>query len=287
MTKRAFSLIELSISLVIISLIIAAVMAVNNLNQQAKLQSIVTEMNNYRVAANKFKEIYFKYPGDLDVASNFWSSGCADVGYSCNGNGNGYVENIADINVSDDDEEIVKAWKHLSLAELVDQQFEIYSGMSFDYHFRPNLQMPVSKFSNVEGVYFFNGGASFIKVTLGDTAKSTPFSSPARNAIYLSGIFRVDTNNRYSFDAGILTALEAFALDVKLDDGHYDASDNAVGNITGDFRAFDSNQPFIEGNFSDPEIGNVQCADATAGTYLIEKTFLHGSRPKCNIGWGL
>lgn len=261
-------------------------MGVTNLSEQAKLQSIITEMTNYRTAANKFKEVYFKYPGDLDVASTFWSSGCVNAGFSCNGNGNGYIENIADINVNGNEEEIIKAWKHLSLAQLVDRQFESYSGINFDYHFKPNLQMPSTKFSSVEGVYLFNGSPSFIKVTLGDTPKSTPFS-PQKNALYLSGIYRVSTDNLYSFDAGILTALEAFSLDAKLDDGHYDANGNAVGNTSGDFRAFDSNQPFIENNFSDPEIGSVSCADAGTGIYHIEKTFLHGSRPKCNIGWGL
>lgn len=286
MMKKGFSLIELSVSLVIISLIIAAIIGVVNINQQAKLQGIITEMNSYRLAANKFKDVYHLYPGDIDTATHYWSSGCASGSLSCNGNGNGYIENIADTNVSGNDEEIIKAWKHLDLADLVDNKFEIYGGIAFNYNFKPNLQMPLSKFTNVEGVYLFNGGSSFIKVTLGDTAKTTPFS-PQRNAIYLSGIFRVSTANLYTFDAGILNALEAFSIDKKIDDGHYDTSDNAVGNITGDFRAFDSKQPFIEDNFADPEIGNVQCSDTLAGRYLIDKTFLHGSRPKCNIGWGL
>ncbi|MFI4983880.1 MAG: type II secretion system protein [Rickettsiales bacterium] len=284
MNKKAFSLVELSISLVIIALIISAIMAVNGLSESAKIQGIISELTVYRDAANKFKGIYLQYPGDLGLAANYWSSGCSTGGYSCNGNGNGYIENIADTNVSGSDEEIVKAWKHLSLANLVPMQFALYSGMTYTYQFAPNSQMPLSKAANVQSVYLFNGSPTFIMATLTDIYY-TPFT-PAQNAIYLSGIFRVSTGDLYSFNSGVLTSLEAFTLDQKIDDGHYDDSGNAVGAITGNFRSFTSGQIFVEANFSDPEIGNVQCLDGS-GNYLVNQSFLNGSRPKCNIGWGL
>jgi prepilin-type N-terminal cleavage/methylation domain-containing protein len=113
-SRWGFTLIELSISLVVIALLIAAVVGGNTLLNQAKIRSYINEIMFYENAYNTFKASYNSPPGDFRKATSIWSSGCTQTASACNGNGNGNI--VYNQTTSD---ETVKAWKHLSLAGLV------------------------------------------------------------------------------------------------------------------------------------------------------------------------
>ena len=104
--NTAFTLIELSIVIVIIGLIVAGVVGGQNLVKQAKLRGIISEYNEYQVAYNSFKLEYNGVPGDFNRA--------ADYGIGSNGNGD---KKIATIHT-----EAVLAWKHLYNAGLINTQ---------------------------------------------------------------------------------------------------------------------------------------------------------------------
>ena len=64
--KKAFTLVELSIVLIIIGLLIVAITSGSSLIRNAKLRSIMNEAKQYQVAVNSFFMKFDEYPGDFD-----------------------------------------------------------------------------------------------------------------------------------------------------------------------------------------------------------------------------
>ena len=67
-----FTLVELSIVIVIIGLIVGGVTAGQSLVEAAKMQSQISELRKYEVAFNIFKLEYDAIPGDFSQASDYW-----------------------------------------------------------------------------------------------------------------------------------------------------------------------------------------------------------------------
>ena len=65
-TRKAFTLIELSIVLIIIGLLIVAITSGSSLIRNAKLRSITNEAKQYQVAVNSFYMKFDEYPGDFN-----------------------------------------------------------------------------------------------------------------------------------------------------------------------------------------------------------------------------
>ena len=72
MRQKGFTLIELSIVIVIIGLIVAGVIGGQSLIQQSKLRSIITDVNKYKTAYNTFYLQFSSLPGDMSNASSYW-----------------------------------------------------------------------------------------------------------------------------------------------------------------------------------------------------------------------
>ena len=73
--NKGFSLIELSIVLIIMGLLIAGVTGGARLIKSAQLRSVVTEATNYRTAFNTYYAQFGKVPGAVDGDPNIVSSG--------------------------------------------------------------------------------------------------------------------------------------------------------------------------------------------------------------------
>lgn len=69
---RGFSLIELSIMLVILGLLVGAVTAGQSLIRASELRSVTTDIERYRAGIATFRDKYFGLPGDLLNATSFW-----------------------------------------------------------------------------------------------------------------------------------------------------------------------------------------------------------------------
>ncbi len=102
--RSGFTLIELSLVLVIISMITGAIIGGQALIQQARLQKLIAQIKSYETAFNVFFDKYNAYPGDMPNATAYWP------GQTQNGNGNGLIE---DGSVGGED---VAAFEHLYLA---------------------------------------------------------------------------------------------------------------------------------------------------------------------------
>jgi len=72
--KKGFTLIELSIVLIIISLIVAGVVGGKSLIHSAEIRNIVSEVSNIKTSLNTFNQQYNYLPGDLPDADEYWPS---------------------------------------------------------------------------------------------------------------------------------------------------------------------------------------------------------------------
>ncbi len=68
-----FTLVELSMVLVLIGLIIAGVVGGRSLVQQAKLRSVISDIEKFDTAYNTFRLEFNALPGDMRNASSYWS----------------------------------------------------------------------------------------------------------------------------------------------------------------------------------------------------------------------
>jgi prepilin-type N-terminal cleavage/methylation domain-containing protein len=208
LNKHGFTLIELSIVLVIIGLIVGGVLVGKDMIKSAEIRSTVKQYQEFQTAVNIFRNKYNGLPGDLLVskASAFGlcpENGCmsGNAGYG-DGNGsiNSYSENFA-------------FWNQLYWAELISGDFGAANPQT------------ASEFS------FGNPGAIVIKDYLPPSKlKSTIYwnasqnqNSGGDNYYTLGGIAQLfyvaNKNIVFENKNTSLTPTEAFQLDSKLDDG--------------------------------------------------------------------
>ncbi len=89
----AFSLIELSIVLIIIGLLVAGITGGASLIQSAKHRALINELQNYRQAVYTFRVAKGRLPGDLDedgYVGYCYGTGCQSQSYSAGSFGEPY-----------------------------------------------------------------------------------------------------------------------------------------------------------------------------------------------------
>lgn len=213
--KRAlasgFTLIELSIVLVILGLIAGGIMVGREMVRSSELNSIVTDRQKYISAMNNFKTQYLGMPGDIRNATQFWGNNCSSTAVgteTCNGNGDGKIDGRPAF--AGDAYERFTAIKQLQNAKLIEGS---YTGRTAGGTNRqlPGVNVPETKIAGV--------GVTFLY-----------FDVPNDYAAYglfdgLYGHVMVFGRGREAPDVHIGTALPAFTaaevmgIDSKIDDG--------------------------------------------------------------------
>ena len=105
--RNGFTLLELSIVLVILGLLIAGVMTGRSLIRASEMRSASADASRLATSVYSFRDKYFMLPGDVTNASAFWSG-------TPNGNGNGQIDYL----LGNPGEEY-NAWQHLALAGII------------------------------------------------------------------------------------------------------------------------------------------------------------------------
>ena len=124
-TNKAFSVLELSITLAIISLIIAAIVAGQSIVRQQELSQVITDISTITSAYKQFKDVYSNsLPGDYYNATGKFGSTATD-----NGNGNGYLATSVAVSgtvcaVTGNANEELMFWQHLQLAGLISGSYD-------------------------------------------------------------------------------------------------------------------------------------------------------------------
>ncbi len=202
MKNSGFTLIELVIVLVVISLIIAGIVSSRSLIYTSKLNSIISDVNSYKSAIRTFKLKYKYLPGDLNNATSYWTGSV-----TVNGNGNREIEYL-----DAGENEALRAWQHLSLASMISGGYTgVYNSTETDI----GGNVPVSKIAN-SGYQFYTYGLTIYGKTLNNIIQ---FGSLGTSDIRL--------------DAGAIHTADAAFIDEKMDDGLPDNGEVLILNATG------------------------------------------------------
>lgn len=124
--KDGFTLIELSIVIVVIGLIVGGVVAGGSLIRSSEVNSINSELESFKSAVDLFNKKYNALPGDMFNAQNYWgaAANCTSIQTTvatCNGDGDGSVEALTPSGSVGN--EVMLFWKHLANAELIKGNF--------------------------------------------------------------------------------------------------------------------------------------------------------------------
>lgn len=225
-SQSGFSLVELSIVLVILGLLTGGILGGQALIRAAELRAVNTELSRYQTAVLTFRDKYFALPGDMPNATRFWGAldgndgvqpdcrGESTGSLTCNGDGNGQVNpNLA---TSANTYEAFLVWSHLANAGLIEGKYSgSTSGPSQTLCVNPagvgnmiaGCNVPTSKIST--------GAWSLIWLgTL--TSDSNLFDGNYGNILQLSGTPVFDTNATLR---SLFSPEEAWNIDTKFDDG--------------------------------------------------------------------
>jgi prepilin-type N-terminal cleavage/methylation domain-containing protein len=227
--KSGFTLIELSIVLVIIGLIVGGVLVGQDLIRAASVRATISQIERYNTAVNTFQTKYGDLPGDMTAttATTFgFSPRSSGTGQ---GDGNGILQGVycdAGTGCSDGwaqaGGETGLFWVDLSTANglnvnLVDGAFSTATWHAVRGSPTPSSSpsidayMPQAKLGRGNYVYVWSGGWLY---------GTTPLGSNGINYFGLSAISVINAggSSEPTSTAG-LTVQEAYSIDKKADDG--------------------------------------------------------------------
>lgn len=250
--NHGFSLVELSIVLVILGLLVGGVLSGQSLIRAAELRAVTSEYSRYVTATQSFRDKYFALPGDMTNATAFWGvahatpATCVTTASSspltCNGNGDGILLPSAGSNES------FRFWQHLANAGLIEGTYNgITQGTSSFSSTTANS--PISKLS--QGLWFaWNWN--------GITSDSSVFDGNYGNILQIGG-FLLNNEAR----TPLFKPEEAWNIDTKLDDG-LPGRGKMIGR---DFFGFTG----------------TNCTTATASTQSSATYYLAGTSKTCTL----
>jgi prepilin-type N-terminal cleavage/methylation domain-containing protein len=213
--KSAFSLIELSIVLIIIGLLIAGVTGGASLIKSSELRSIMGEARAYATSINGFYTQFNYLPGDYAVA----------IGASCVGDADGKIEfNTACVTGAGG--EGSNAWAQMLNAKVIDTNVILAAGGT------PQVDSAaISTFGTYAPASKVKASGWALDYRLSGTA-STAFANEAaasaQNVIVLTGAIAAGTagtnnllgNTTAGKSSVAIMATDALSIDAKIDDSN-------------------------------------------------------------------
>lgn len=200
-----FTLIELSIVLVIIGLIVGGVLVGQDLIKAAEIRATVSQIEKYNSAVNTFRTKYSGIPGDLPAANATAFGFVTRNGGAGRGDGNGLIDSTGGTNTGQVfGQEMGMFWNDMSVANLVDGQFT--GAQNIDN------AAPVA-------VTAAQVATTFPPARLGRGNLVTVGSLSGTNYYVVTGISAVTVTTGAYGAAVNLTPTEVFNMDNKLDDG--------------------------------------------------------------------
>tara|TARA_B100001123_G_scaffold443817_1_gene590887 strand:+ start:1293 stop:2060 length:768 start_codon:yes stop_codon:yes gene_type:complete len=206
--QKGFSLVELSIVLVILGLLTGGILTGQSLIRAAELRNVATEFQRWQTATRTFQDKYFALPGDMRNATSFWGTATACPGTqatpssdarTCNGDGNGVVQYFYAGPVNST--ELHRFWQHLANAGLVEGTYTGVQTTSGEIRsFAAGVNAPASKLGNAHWYISSYGDI--------DSGSGYWWDGDATNILTLSDNSAIP-----------LAPEEAWNIDTKLDDG--------------------------------------------------------------------
>lgn len=213
-----FTLIEISIVLVIIGLIIGGVLAGRELIEQSTIRATIAQLGEYKTAVNSFRSKYNGLPGDLPNGGQLGFP--ARNTYPGTGDGNGRIEGAHSsggyAGTFQRSGETVVFWTDLSMSGLINGSFtladNIPSGATIT---EANLgrYFPRAKLASDHYILAFNDGA----------ITNWNWAGDSHNYFSIQSFTRVDQGIPWHTNVGDerfrMPVHQAYSIDSKMDDG--------------------------------------------------------------------
>jgi prepilin-type N-terminal cleavage/methylation domain-containing protein len=247
--RHGFSLVELSIVLVILGLLVGGILSGQSLIRASELRGVSTDVQRITAAVMTFRDKYIALPGDMINASAYWSAqanggkaaACGDTESSgkatCDGNGDGEIDNPQ----TDGVWEKLRAWQHLANAGLMEGSYRGAPNAADDALL--GSHWPVSKFKP--------GGYEMTHWT------TNMYGNPPAHFIKIAKRAAADDTG---LNGGLLKPEEGWNLDQKMDDGKSDS---------GRLVAIDGSDVAAAG---DCVTNGATYAEGTTGSYVLTKS---------------
>lgn len=215
---HGFTLIELSVVLVIIGLIVGGVLVGQNLISSAVTRATIAQIEKYNTAVNTFRGKYGYLPGDINVAAASQFGFAPRTGNRGEGDGNGVIEGCGAGAVFynygggygsvEQCGELALFWVDLGLAHLIDGTFTTAQASSIASSTLPDNYFPQAKLGNGNYVYVTSGGIG-------------ADNGGGDNGLNYFSIGPVNTFQDGGIVANVTTmsVQQAYDIDKKIDDG--------------------------------------------------------------------
>lgn len=202
--NKGFTLIELSIVLVIIGLIVGGILVGQDLIKAAEIRATVSQKEKFDAAVNIFHGKFNGIPGDLNNYATFSGQLVTTglTGANGFGDGDGMIEGIGGSGTDNIGfvGEVRMIWRHLADASLIGENVSgISTAVGADLT-SANTYLPVAKLG--KGSFWTVGVATglnyYVLAGVSDAAAATSFVITSSD---------------------VITPMESFQIDTKLDDG--------------------------------------------------------------------
>lgn len=208
---RGFSLVELSIVLVILGLLTGGILAGQSLIRASELRAIASDAQQYYTSIVTFRDKYMALPGDMTKATSFWGTmtNCGVASPSgtgtqtCNGNGDGLIDLPSAASRTGENHALRQ---HLAAAGLVNGSYNGISGSGSAGDSDPGINVPSSSIGNSAGFSVRNMGTQ-------SGALTYYFNGSYMNSIAFG---RCDASECFE---GVISPEEMWGIDTKIDDG--------------------------------------------------------------------
>jgi len=210
-TSCGFSLVELSIVLVVIGLLVGGILSAQSLIRNAEIRNTVSELSRYQDAYSNFRKKYQSVPGDMSDATSIWGIRAGSTGNddscrrapgiytgTCNGNGDNMVDETSGVDLNTVFERYL-FWQHLALSGMIEGRFTGATADSSPVTRAVGYNLPKSPLGN-------NIGLEPVWIYGPQTGHSQLFD----------GSYSVNVLTYYGNG---LTPEEAWGIDTKIDDG--------------------------------------------------------------------
>ena len=213
-SDRAFTLIELSIVLVVIGLLAGGVLVGQSLIKAAEVRAQVSQLEKFQSAVATFYEKYGGLPGDLNAAAASQFGFSPRGPYAGEGDGNGVLQGIYNTTGSPTSAnghaawggEVLLFWLDLSQAGLIEGNFTLGTIANCCHQIlltQFSSYYPQAKIGNGNYIYVWSGQGGHTN-NINFFGISVPSVS--------------DTGGDQVYTTG-LTVAQAYAIDAKIDDG--------------------------------------------------------------------
>jgi prepilin-type N-terminal cleavage/methylation domain-containing protein len=209
-TQAGFTLIELSIVLVIIGLIVGGVLVGQDLIRAAEVRATVGQYEKYNASVNTFRVKYNGLPGDLSQyqAGGYGLFQLTNAATYGQGDGNGLIEGGSANSVLAIGETLA-FWRHMSDAALIDGSFLCAACT-------PTIVAATGALSVLATEANMDSVSPSAKMGRGNHFIVYP--NEGRNYYHIGKFTGTNAFGSYAHGAAI-TPQEAFSIDQKVDDG--------------------------------------------------------------------